>query len=87
MPEGEDLDRLWRRGNPIVQVVMDLAQVDAPNVREPGVECSRAHAGICRNEIEGTLDLLPEDFGCLWTIGFPPRGRFGNFAGSTPGNP
>ena len=80
VPERKDVDRFWR--NAVVEMVVDAAEVHAPDARKFGIARKRANARLTSNERKGTLDFLRDGTRSRDSIEFPPCRGFVDFRGS-----
>jgi hypothetical protein len=79
MPERQNFDGLRRVA--VVKVVMDAAEVDAPDAREFCIARKRTNAWLVANEHKGALDLVSDGSASCSPIEFPPIRGFVDFRG------
>ena len=74
MPERKDLDGIRR--DAVVEMVMDAAEVNAPNARESWVARERANSRLAPDQRKGSLDLVGDGTGSRGPIDLPPYRGF-----------
>jgi hypothetical protein len=83
VPEGKNLDSIG--GHPIVEMVANAAEVNAPHPRQACIARTRTEIGLSREKGEGALKLFSDCAGRGGAVLRPPDGGFLYLSGGTPG--
>jgi hypothetical protein len=71
MPEGQDLDHLVVY-EPVVEEIVDTVEMEPTYSLDGNVEGSYADPGLRRNEVESSLQFLPEQTARCRAVLAPP---------------
>ena len=74
MPERKDLDGIRR--DPVVEMVMNAAEMNASNARKCGVARERTNSRLAPDQRKGSLDLVSDGARSRGSIDLPPHRGF-----------